>query len=78
MVFVRVEGENGNLLNTWVLFDTGSEESFIVKFIVDKLKLRVKSFEFLVVCILIGELIVRVGKVDLVVLSMECLEGYRI
>ena len=45
MVPVGVEGENGNSVNTWVLLNKGSEESFIAKPTADKLKLRVKSFE---------------------------------
>ena len=67
----RVEGENGNSVNTWALLDTGSEESFIAKPTADKLKLRVKSFESLAVCTLTGESTVRVGRVDLIVLPIE-------
>ena len=78
MVPVRVEGENGTSVNTWVLLDTGSEESFIAKPTTDKLKLRVKSFESLAVCTLTGESTVRVGRVDLAVLPIEDPEGHRI
>ena len=65
-------------MNTWALLDTGSEESFITKPTADTLKLRVKSFESLVVCTLTGESTVRVGRVDLAVLPMEGPEGHRI
>ncbi|PFX14786.1 Craniofacial development protein 2 [Stylophora pistillata] len=78
VVPVRVEGENGNLVSTWALLDTGSEESFIAKSTADKLRLRVKNFESLAVCTLTGESTVRVGRVDLAVLSMEGPEGHRI
>ena len=78
MVPVRVEGENGNSVNTWALLDTGSEETFIAKPTADKLKLRVKSFESLAVCTLTGESTVRVGRVDLAVLPIESPEGHRI
>ena len=78
MVPVRVEGEDGSSVNTWALLDTGSEESFITKPTADTLKLRVKSFESLVVCTLTGESTVRVGRVDLAVLPMEGPEGHRI
>ena len=59
-------------MNTWALLDTRSEESFFAKPTADKLKLRVKSFESLIVCILTGESTVRVGKV----LPMEGPEGH--
>ena len=78
MVPVRVEGENGNSVNTWALLDTGSEESFIAKPTADKLKLRVKSFKPLAVCTLIGESTERVGRVDQAVLPIEDPEGHRI
>jgi len=78
VVPVRVEGEDGSSVNTWALLDTGSEESFITKPTADTLKLRVKSFESLVVCTLTGESTVRVGRVDLAVLPMEGPEGHRI
>ena len=78
MVPVRVEGENGNSVNTWALLDTGSKESFIAKPTTDKLKLRVKSFKSLALCTLTGESTVRVGKVDLAVLPIEGPEGHRI
>lgn len=78
VVHVKVEGENGNMVNTWVLLDTGSQESFIATPTTDKLNLRVKSFESLAVCTLTGESTVRVSRVDLVVLLMEGPEGHRI
>ena len=78
VVPVRVEGENGNSANMWVLLDTGSEESFIAKPTTDKLKSRVKSFEFLAVCTLTWESTVHVGRVDLAVLPIEGPEGHRI
>lgn len=78
VVPVRVEGDNGNSVNTWALLDMGSEESFIAKPTTDKLKLKVKSFESLAVCTLTGESTVHVGKVDLAVLPMEGPEGHRI
>lgn len=78
VVPVRVEGENGNSVSTWALLDTGSKESFIAKSTADKLRLRVKNFESLAVCTLTGESTVRVGRVDLTVLSMEGRpEGHR-
>ncbi|KAL9975992.1 hypothetical protein ACROYT_G013221 [Oculina patagonica] len=78
VVPVRLEGENGQTVNTWALLDTGSEDSFIAKPTADQLSLRIKSFESLVVCTLTGETTVRVGKVDLVVLPIEDSEGHRI
>ncbi|PFX14897.1 hypothetical protein AWC38_SpisGene20907 [Stylophora pistillata] len=78
VVPVRVEGENGNSVSTWALLDTGSKESFIAKSTADKLRLRVKNFESLAVCTLTRKSTVRVGRVDLTVLSMEGPEGHRI
>ena len=78
VVPVRLEGENGNSVNTWALLDTGSNESFIAKPTADKLKLRGKSFEPLAVCNLTGESTVCVGKVHLAVLPMKGSEGHQI
>ena len=62
-------------MNTCALLDMGSE--FIAKPTADKLKLRVKSFESLAVCTLIGESTVRAGRVDLAVVPIGP-EGHRI
>jgi len=75
---VRVEREDENLVNTWSLFDTGSEESFIAKPTPDKLGLRVKSCESLAVCTLTGESTVHVSRVNLAGLPIKRPKGHQI
>lgn len=84
MVPVRVEEENKNSVNKWVLLYAGRKESFLAKPTADKLTLRVESLESSVGSLVVplwetqSQQTARVGKVDLVILPMEGPEGSRI
>lgn len=52
---------DGYFVITYVLFDIGSEEIFFLKVIFDRFGLEVNSCNTLVVCILSGEFLVKVG-----------------
>lgn len=52
---------NGYFVIIYVLFDIGSEEIFFLKIIFDRFGLEVNNCNILVVCILLGEFLVKVG-----------------